>query len=366
MAGAVLLALTFVLVRRVLNDETLTSTTMIIGDPGELPPQLQDDVLVTLDAERRQYRTAALNALLSYGALALGAVGLVAAGFGWIVAGRVLRPLHRIAETATRIGRAGGAGLHERIALAGPRDEITELADTFDEMIERLDHSFDGQRRFVANASHELRTPLAINRALLEVATSRPGSSADVRQLGDTLLAVNARHERLIDGLLMLARSEHELLQNVPVDLADLVEYVADELDTGAVTLRLDTMPALLAGDPMLLEQLVANLLGNGVRHNIAEGGWVRASTGHNLAGEIELVVSNTGPVVPAYDVGAIFEPFRQLAGRTANGGAGLGLSIVRAVAQAHGGRVSAQPREGGGLVVLVTLPPPAFTGTGA
>lgn len=385
-AGAVLLTVTYVLVKQSLDSRMVPAERIFLGGsaaPGNVDssgpvlssgtlrqPPLDADVVLRIQnevaAEQQRFRSDTLNALLGYGALALGLVGVVAVGFGWLMAERVLRPLHRITETATRIGRGGG--LHERIALTGPRDEITELAGTFDAMLQRLDESFDGQRRFVANASHELRTPLAINRALLEVAVTRDTASEDLRQLGGTLLAVNARHERLIDGLLTLARSEagaeHDSRERVPVDLAHVAEYVADELVTSdTVTVHVDAAPAPVVGDPVLLQQLVANLVGNGVRHNVTSGGWVRVST-RRADGVAELVVSNTGPVVPAYETEAVFEPFRRLrSDRLAvrpdgtPAGVGLGLSIVRAVARAHGGEARAEPREGGGLVVRVVLP---------
>src|SRR5215475_3958066 len=168
-------------------------------------------------------QTETLNNVLTRGGIALAVVGVVALVIGWMIAARTLRPLARITETAGRVAAATSAhrGLHERIGLRGPRDELKQLADTFDDMLDRLDRSFDGQRRFVANASHELRTPLAINRALLEVTATRPDAPAQTRQLADTLLAVNLRHERLIDGLLMLAESDNDLSTRQPVDLAD-------------------------------------------------------------------------------------------------------------------------------------------------
>src|SRR6185295_2512393 len=163
--------------------------------------------------QQEAFRQQTLDSLLTQGGLALLLVGVAALGFGWPMADRVLRPLHRITDTAARIAAADAAdrGLAERIAMVGPNDEIKVLADTFDSMLERLDRSFDGQRRFVANASHELRTPLAINRALIETAMHRRGASPEVQTLGEALLEINARHERLINGLLLLARSENEL-----------------------------------------------------------------------------------------------------------------------------------------------------------
>jgi signal transduction histidine kinase len=305
----------------------------------------------------------ALTALLTQGGIALGVVGTAAVALGWLLAGQLLQPLNRITETAGRIADAPAAdrGLHERIALDGPRDEIKRLADTFDVMLERLDHSFDGQRRFIANASHELRTPLTLNRALLEVAVHRRTASPEVHQLGETLLAINTRHEQLIDGLLLLARSEREVTDRSYVDLADVAEHVAGQLPAGTVTVQTAIGEAATTGNPVLLERLVHNLVDNAVRHNIPEDGWVRITTDTRPDRSAVLQVSNTGPVIPRYEIPSLFEPFRRLGtDRLASTapGTGLGLSIVRAIARAHGGEVHAEPRDGGGLVVTVTLPP--------
>jgi signal transduction histidine kinase len=267
-----------------------------------------------------------------------------------------------VTEAAGRIADAPAAdrGLHERIALDGPRDEIKDLADTFDRMLERLDHSFDGQRRFIANASHELRTPLTVNRALLEVAVHRRNASEEVRQLGETLLEVNARHERLIDGLLLLVRSDREVTERSLVDLADIIEHVTAQIPPGLVTVRVGAREALTTGDPVLLERLVQNLVDNAVRHNVPEHGWVQVTTDTRPDGTVVMQISNTGPVVPPYEIPSLFEPFRRLATdrlSAASPGAGLGLSIVQAVARVHDGDVHAEPRHGGGLIVTVTLP---------
>ena len=251
---------------------------------------------------------------------------------------------------------AAHSGLHERIALNGPDDEIKELADTFDAMIERLDTSFDGQRRFVANASHELRTPLTINRALLEVAVHRKSASPEIIALGETLLEINARHERLIDGLLLLTRSENAMTERSFVDLADIVEHWRRSCPRVGSRSRCEADEAPTTGDPVLLERVVQNLVENGLRHNVADAGWVRITTG-TRDGSAEVVVTNTGPVIPRYEVPNLFEPFHRFgADRIAGGspGAGLGLSIVQAVVKAHGGGVTAEPRDGGGLVVTV------------
>ncbi|MBG0819436.1 HAMP domain-containing histidine kinase [Planomonospora sp. ID91781] len=381
LAGLTLLGVTYLLF-----DQQLTASfaDRYGGDePGRLPRKMtlisrNGDVLVGPEAQRfllqeqESLRDAAVTSLLTQGAVALVVVGAVAVALGWVVAGRVLAPLHRVTETARRISAAPVAdhGLRERIALDGPADEVKELADTFDTMVERLDRSFDGQRRFVANASHELRTPLTLNRALVELAMHRKTASPDVRRLGESLLEINARHERLISGLLLLARSEHEIADRSPVDLADVVSHVvaqtAGEAREAGITVHESAGPAPTAGDALLLERLVHNLVENGIRHNTGDGaGWVRVASRTvrdgpgGRGGHVEVEVSNTGPAVPPYDIPRLFKPFRRLgADRVVTGkGTGLGLSIVRSVALAHGGDVTARPREGGGLVVTAVLP---------
>ncbi|TWD79622.1 signal transduction histidine kinase [Kribbella amoyensis] len=323
------------------------------------------DARQILDAQQSQVRSAATQSLLVQGSIALVLVGTLAAGFGWIVAGRVLAPLHRVTDTARRIAAApaAGRGLHERIALRGPDDEVKNLADAFDTMVERLDHSFDGQRRFVANASHELRTPLTLGRALVEVAMHRKTASDDVRHLGETLLEINARHEHLINGLLALADSEKELGTRYPVNLADVTMHVVAQLSREAadagVEVKTDAGDAPTRGDALLLERLVHNLVENGIRHNVeGGGGWVRV-TSRTTGDHVEVEVTNSGPDVPPYEVEGLFKPFRRLGEDRVVGtrGAGLGLSIVRSVAEAHGGTAQAVPRVGGGLSALVALP---------
>ncbi|MGH3714025.1 MAG: sensor histidine kinase [Micromonosporaceae bacterium] len=359
-AGVLLLGVTYVLVSQQLPGEpqvTLNTHRSGTPPPSDLPPQSDQGLIRRIAGDARAN---ALNVLLTQGGIALAVVSGAAIALGWLIAGRLLQPLHRVTDTARRIAAAPAAdrGLHERIGLDGPYDEVKELADTFDLMLERLDGAFDGQRRFIANASHELRTPLALNRALLEVAVHRGPASPEVRHLGETLLEINARHERLINGLLLLARSEPEVAERSYVDLADIVAHVTAQLPSGPVTVQTDPHEAPTSGDPVLLERLVQNLVENGVRHNLPEDGWVRVTSDTDPDGAAVVRVSNTGPVVPPYDVPGLFEPFRRLGGdRLASPGAGLGLSIVRAVARAHGGEVHAVPREGGGLDVTVTLP---------
>ncbi|MFD0688230.1 sensor histidine kinase [Actinomadura fibrosa] len=338
------------------------------GGPVRMPagstPQSVADLDTFMRQQRKELHDAATTSLITQGSIALLVVAGVAAGTGWLIAGQVLRPLHRVTETARRIAGAPAAdrGLHERIALRGPDDEVKELADTFDTMVERLDRSFDGQRRFVANASHELRTPLTVGRALVEVAMHRRTASPDVLQLGEALLQINSRHERLITGLLLLARSENEIVARAPVDLADVVGHVAAQTAAEAaeagVTIEEEPGEAVTAGDALLLERVVENLVENGIRHNTGKGGWVSVSC-RTEAGRAVLEVANSGPSVPPYEVPALFEPFRRLdSDRVVTAkGAGLGLSIVQSIVRAHGGTVTARPRPGGGLRVTVLLP---------
>ena len=351
-AGLVLLGVTYVLVSHGLpaGQEGVGVTA---APYGTAPPEGAVFLRQVVD----DTRATALHTLLTQGGIALAVVSAAAIGLGWLIAGRMLQPLHRITETARRIADAPAAdrGLHERIALDGPRDEIKQLADTFDLMLARLDNSFDGQRRFIASASHELRTPLTLNRTLLEVALEPAAASPEVRQLGTTLLAINDRHGRLIDGLLLLAQSEREVTDRSYVDLADIVEHVAV---SPAVKIVTDAGEASTWGNPVLLERLVQNLIENGVRHNVPDAGWVRVWTGRRPPGWAVLEVVNSGPVIPRYEVPGLFEPFRRYgADRLASPGAGLGLSIVRAVARAHGGDVRAEARDEGGLTVTVCLP---------
>ncbi|MFF3942591.1 sensor histidine kinase [Streptomyces phaeofaciens] len=304
-------------------------------------------------------RQVALDNLLSRSLLALLGLAVIAFAFGYAMAGRVLSPLGRITRTARAVA---GSDLSRRIELDGPDDELKELADTFDDMLERLQRAFTAQQRFVGNASHELRTPLAINRTLLEVHLSDPGAPMELQQLGKTLLATNERSEQLVEGLLLLARSDNQIVERKPVDLAEVAEQAVDQVHAEAqakgVTIRGEQKPAVVQGNGVLLERIALNLVQNAVRYNVPEGGWVEVTT-EIQHGQAVLVVSNTGPVVPAYEIDNLFEPFRRLrTERTGSDkGVGLGLSIVRSVARAHGGHIAATPREGGGLVMRVTLP---------
>ncbi|SHK06498.1 Signal transduction histidine kinase [Nocardiopsis flavescens] len=302
-----------------------------------------------------------LTHVTRFSLLALFLVGLLAVALGYAVAGRALSPLQKITRIARRLSERD---LHERIALSGPDDEIRELADTFDGMLERLDRAFDGQRRFVANASHELRTPLAINRTLLEVALTAPDVSSDLKSVGRTLLETNARHERLIDGLLFLAKSDRELEVRARVDLGEVagtvLSQLAAEVAESGLALRKDLRPAAVVGDPVLLERLVANLVENALKYNVPDGEiTVRSGL---YEGRPAVQVENSGKMIPAYEIEGLFEPFRRGSGDRVGSGrsAGLGLSIVRSVVRAHEGVVTAWPRAGGGLVITVCLPVPS------
>ncbi|MCT2541714.1 cell wall metabolism sensor histidine kinase WalK [Streptomyces atratus] len=293
---------------------------------------------------------AAGHQLLVWSAAALLVMTACAVGVGWWTAGRVLRPVHDMTAKARRLSEHN---LHERIASSGPDDELKELGDTLDALLARLERAFDSQRRFIANASHELRTPLATQRAAIQIGLDDP-TPEDLVQTRQTLLDNNRRSERLIEGLLVLARSERGLAEGEreAVDLARVVaeetaRHPGAEAATGLCTVR---------GNRLLLAQLVANLLANAVTYNVPDG-TVDVSL-VTVRGAALLKVRNTGPVVDAADIPGLFEPFRRGEGRDRMGrGSGLGLSIVRSIAVAHGGTVTAVPGPEGGLAVTVRLP---------
>ncbi len=310
--------------------------------------QLPADTVV-LSGE--QLKADTMSTVLWQSIFALLVAAVLAVWLGWVVAGRVLAPLHEITTTAHRLE---ATRLDQRIELDGPPDELKELADTFDGMLDRLASTFDSQKRFVANASHELRTPLAVQRTLIEVALADPNVTDETRRLGAHLLDTNERSEKLIDGLLVLARSDRGLTSR---ELVWLDEVIEDEVESCAalaaekqVRIAVQVRKYLVEGDPVLIAQLVGNLLRNAVLYN-RPGGTVSVRL------DRDLVVTNTGPTVPAQAVPGLFEPFRRLRDRVGTAGSGLGLSIVQSVAKAHQGSVQARPNGGGGLVVQVNLP---------
>lgn len=368
-AGILLLSIIYLLAAQALHEGSGQSFSLRsetgITITSDTCPQVNsanssDEFNAMLKACSEAQRAKALDSLLSRSLLALLGLAVIAFAFGYAMAGRVLAPLGRITRTARAVA---GSDLSRRIELDGPDDELKELADTFDDMLERLQRAFTAQQRFVGNASHELRTPLAINRTLLEVHLSDPNAPAELHQLGKTLLATNERSEQLVEGLLLLARSDNQIVERKPVDLAEVasqaIDQVRSEADAKKVEIRGERAPAVFQGNGVLLERIALNLVQNAVRYNVqGVGGWVEVTT-ELQHGQAVLVVTNTGPVVPAYEIDNLFEPFRRLrTERTGSDkGVGLGLSIVRSVARAHGGHIAAQPREGGGLVMRVTLP---------
>jgi signal transduction histidine kinase len=310
--------------------------------------------------------TSKRRGFLEFTLAGLGLGTLLAAGLGWAVSRRVLRPLTAVTTAAQA---ASQDNLDRRLALTGPPDELKELADTFDAMLARLEAAFASQRRFVANASHELRTPLTEMRTLIDVTTARPPASA--AQLEQVLAAIGAavdRSEELIEALLTLARSDRGPGPAELVDLPTAVEDAIDSICPAAAARQIQIGTALqdaqVTGDRVLLERLVCNLIDNAVKHNVT-GGWVLAST-RTDAGTAELTVANGGERIPADQVTGLFEPFRRLSGRTGNRpGSGLGLSIVASAAKAHGGHAQAHARPDGGLDVQITLPATAIPQSG-
>ena len=404
LAGALLLTLNYALVRRSLGPApdlglTFVATAptgtagpgavvgpgpgvrVLIGDQGGvlgevararepgggiLPEPVTPDGRKVSDVLREvtnSYRSRTLRELVVKSLQALGLMALLSVGFGWAISGRVLAPLHRMTATARKLSEEN---LHERIALDGPDDELKELADTFDAMLGRLEAAFESQKRFVANASHELRTPLSIMRTEVDVALANPDASpGELRRMGEVVRQATERSDALIDGLLLLARSDRGPSVMDRVDLAELaeealVQSAAEAAAAGVeTTSRFDAAPT--SGDPALLGRLAGNLIENAIRHN-ESGGRLEVVTGPAPDGdEVRLAVTNSGPVVDVTEVDGLFEAFRRLgADRVAGSGvrgAGLGLSIVRSVVAAHGGRIAARPRPGGGLVVEVFLP---------
>ena len=298
-------------------------------------------------------RDLTLSHLLQYSLITLAVVIALAAILGWIFSGRALRPVHLIA-TAARA--ASGHNLSARVAPTGPRDELRELAETFDEMLGRLQAAFEGQQRFIANASHELRTPLAVMGATVDVVLDNPDSTqADLRGMAADIRVAVDHAEHLIGALLILARNERGLTVREEVDLATAAEDVLDTAGVGDRRVHAMLDPAVIHGDPVLVERLIANLVDNAVRYNIAAGDiWVST---RGAADGGQLIVANTGPVISPADAGRIFQPFQRLSDRTSHDGFGLGLAIVASIAAIHDGTVTARPRDDGGLTVTVTIP---------
>jgi signal transduction histidine kinase len=360
--GVSLLTITYLLFERASSARGTRRVTVAPTNGGiGLPTaqKLHAEAAQRASVEAAQ-RASDLHQLLINSGIALGIVALVAIVLGWLVAGRVLRPVRDITATARRIS---ATNLHERLALEGADEEFKQLGDTLDDLFARLEASFEAQRHFVANAAHELRTPLTRERTLLQVTLGDPTTSEVWQLAGQELLASNREQDRLVDGLLALASGEGGLACREIVDLSVICDDVLLRPDLDVDRLGLSIEPVIasapLDGDPTLIEHLVANLVDNAIKHNVV-GGHIRIFTGttDNMA---VLTVTNSGPVIPASEIARLFQPFQRLDPRRTHykSGHGLGLSIVQAIARAHGAAVTARPNPAGGLSVNVTFPAP-------
>ncbi|MET9863894.1 HAMP domain-containing sensor histidine kinase [Streptomyces smyrnaeus] len=348
-SGAALLAGTYLLVAQ----SPATKNTRITAWRAEGPTGGSDRLRGRLEDIVSERRSAELRVLLTKSGVALAGMTGVSVALGWVMAGRVLRPVRVMADRARRISERN---LHERLAVAGPADELKELGDTFDGLLSRLDAAFAAQRRFVANASHELRTPLTLQRATVEVALAEPDpDAATLRQVCERVLRAGESQERLIEALLTLASSERGIdpARSGPTDLAAVVETVVREREDARMTVA--TRPAPMYGDAPLVERLAANLVDNARRYTPGDG-WIHVATGTG-GGRGWLHIANSGEPIPRSRIPALLQPFQRLAPRGADEGHGLGLSIVAAVAQAHGADLTTLPGPDGGLAVTVTFP---------
>jgi signal transduction histidine kinase len=383
LSGAGLLAITYVLVDR--SQPTITvaehstspageqSVSIFVGTP--LPSdirmsEVQQRVTEAIQQRGAEERAATMRQLLVKSGVALGIMAVVSAVLGWLVAGRVLRPLQTMTDTIQRISARNG---YERLAVAGPPDELKNLADTVDGLLGRLEAALDSHKRFVANAAHELRTPLTLEHALLEEAVLDPDATADsLRAQFRELMAVSEQQARLLESLLVLATSERGLDRREPVDLGELTADVlrarpgrpeaAGEVNGPGPGPRpvdpvvaAELRPAPLTGDPALVERLVANLVDNAVSYNVP-GGEVAVTTGTE-DGRAFLAVTNTGRPVPPEMVERLLSPFQRLDRTADDGHHGLGLSIVQAIAMAHAAELTVLARPAGGLAVTVRFP---------
>jgi signal transduction histidine kinase len=359
-SGACLLAFTYLVVAHLIGSYSFSFRAHSHGINVGI------DFLQILQTARQQQADAEKRQLLVVSGIALAITAAASAGLGWVMAGRVLRPLRTITATAEHIS---ALDLDQRLALDGPDDELKELADTFDGLLGRLQASFAAQRQFIANVSHELRTPLARQRVLAQVALADPSATIEsLRAVHERVLTSGAQQERLIEALLTLALSQRGLERREPFDLAAVTDeaLLARQPEAESLGLRItaDLGAAPVLGNPGLTERLAANLVDNAIRHNVARG-WItvatQASQGHAI-----LTVTNSGPVILPEHVTRLFQPFQRLPsthdGHASNRGLGLGLSIVEATAAAHGAALTARPQPGGGLTVQVSFPAPEPT----
>jgi signal transduction histidine kinase len=350
-SGAALLAITYGLVDSRLSNLRVSSGSAPGGTAGG-----QVHASSRVGDSLRAQQTADLHQFLVQSGIALAIMAVVSVALGWLMAGRTLRPLRAMTAATRRISERN---LHERLALTGPGDEVKDLADTIDGLLARLDAAFDSQRRFVANASHELRTPLMLTQTLLQVALADPAITlGSLSAACQEVLLTCKEQDRLIQALLTLARSQRGMDHREPLDLAEITRQVLDsrgpEAAARGVLVDAALAPAPVMGDPRLVEILVSNLIENATRHNVP-GGRIRVAAGARQAHAV-LTVSNTGPHVPADQVERLLQPFQHLDGERGHSheGLGLGLSIVAAIATAHGATLSVHPQPAGGLTVEV------------
>jgi two-component system sensor histidine kinase VanS len=369
-SGAALLAVTYVLVRRASGPDLIVPGGSRHGTVGPAPLK---KALANPDVTRylrhvaeQQYAQVLsrhlddLHQLLVRSGIALAIMTVVSVALGWLVAGRVLRPLRAMTATTRQISERN---LHERLALSGPRDELKDLADTIDGLLARLQAHVAEQQRFAANASHELRTPLAVTQTLLDVARREPGR--DDGELVDRLHAVNTRAIDLTEALLLLSRADQRTFTREDVDLSLVAEEAAETLlplaaDLG-VTVETSVGAAPAVGSRALLLQLSTNLVHNAIVHNLRDHGTVWISTSAR-ADAVELTVENTGETLAPEVVATLAEPFlrgddRVRVDRADRAGVGLGLAIVKRITLAHEGTLALTPRAAGGLRVTVRLP---------
>ena len=330
------------------------------ADGDRFPTRLDHQRFVAqIEQVQEELRDDALRELTVQYLAIMAAMAVLSGGLGWLVAGRVLRPVSEITATARRVSQES---LHERIALEGPDDELKQLADTFDSMLGRLEAGFERQAAFVSNASHELRTPLSVIRT--EAYVTLADEADDPEALRSSLAAVREageRSERLIDALLTLARADRDDHPRSEVDLSELVRQLTDETDLHDLRVDLTLRPARVLGDPELFRTMAANLIDNAVRHNTANG-WIKIDT-ESASGEARLEISNSGAVITPEAAASLTEPFRRRGTARTGDGLGLGLSIAASVAQAHGGQLAIIPLERGGLRVSIALPAALVSG---
>lgn len=362
-SGAVLLVLMYVMLSSALeppdkggkgeNDKPSHITQL--RDPGSA-----EEWEERIESEKKEQREEALRLVKITALIALGVAFVGALGIGWVFSGRMLRPVTDITNHAQELGEST---LDQRINLQGPDDELKRLADTIDDMLERLEQSFESQKRFAAQASHELRTPLAVIGGEADIALADADASVEVREMASTIRQQVDRSQRLVEGLMVLARSDANVLNRESIDLADLagdsIEDVIALADRSHLDIDLELSTAPVFGDSVLLHSLLLNLYINAIQYNRPQG-WIRVSV--RSEGDFSKVrVENSGNEIPAGEMERLFRPFQRGGGldqeNRRQGGFGLGMAIIRAVTAAHGGEITALPRDAGGLDITVSFP---------